>query len=436
MQEIQSRLGISIPRVLLPTEDIDLYKWAVIACDQFTSEPAYWEKAADIVGGAPSTLSMIYPEIWLGKEDPLPRVAAIAQAMERYLEEGVLRELAPGVIVTRRENAEGTLARTGIMLAVDLECYDYHKGAQTLIRTTEGTIEERIPPRLKVRERAALEVPHVMMLIDDEGHSVIEPLCARAADTAPLYDTELMLDGGRVCAWHVGEGDAVAGMLRALDALYARSAGRTDGAPVLFAVGDGNHSLAAAKAHWENVKQGLDPAAAKAHPARFTLCEVVNLYDAGIRFEPIHRLLFGVDADKALAFLKEYYDGAGMGADILEENAAAAPGGHAFGFRAENKAGTLLVRAPVSPVAAETLQSGLDALHGFFPDARIDYIHGSRALNELSAAPGCLGFMLPQMDKHLLFETVARGDVLPRKAFSIGEANEKRYYMECRRIRP
>lgn len=435
MEELQRRLGIRIPDILLPSGDIDLYKWAVIACDQFTSQPEYWEEVAGIVGDAPSTLHMIYPEIYLGEKDASARIDAIAAHMEQYLNEGVLTELSPGVMVICRQNADKTMTRKGIMLSVDLECYDYEEGSTSLVRATEGTIRERIPPRLRIRACAGVEVPHVMMLIDDAAHSVIEPLAAYASNMQPVYDTELMLGGGHVRAWHVTDNDALERMVYALDALLAHSAARKKGAPMLFAVGDGNHSLAAAKAHWENVKRTLAPDAADTHPARFALCEIVNLYDEGIRLEPIHRLLFNVDAHKSLAFLLEYYHGVGLKAQIGAADTPA-EGGHTLRYSSRERSGILHIQSPAGSVAADTLQAGLDALLGVFPEARIDYIHGNEALETLSEASGSLGFLLPQIKKDVLFETVSDGGVLPRKAFSIGEANEKRFYMESKRIRP
>ncbi len=232
-RSIQRRLGIHPGGILLP-QGVDLEKWAVIACDQFTSQPEYWEDAARIVGDAPSTLHMIYPEVYLGEKDESQRIDAIVAAMERYLQNGVLREYPPGVIVTWRRNASGTLVRKGVMLSVDLECYDYEEGSASIIRATEGTIKERIPPRLRIRSRAPVDLPHVMMLVDDARHTVIEPMYARANKAEPVYDTELMLGGGHVRAWHVTDPGAIELMLLALDALPKASEARSPGAPMLF----------------------------------------------------------------------------------------------------------------------------------------------------------------------------------------------------------
>ena len=435
MEEVQRRLGIRIPGVLLPSAGTDLYKWAVIACDQFTSQPEYWEDAARIVGDAPSTLHMIYPEVYLGEKDESQRIEVIVAAMERYLQNGVLTEYPPGVMVTWRRNASGTLVRKGVMLSVDLECYDYEEGSASIIRATEGTIRERIPPRLRIRSRAPVDLPHVMMLVDDARHTVIEPMYARANKAEPVYDTELMLGGGHVRAWHVTDPGEIERMLLALDALLKASEAWSPGAPMLFAVGDGNHSLAAAKANWENVKRSITKDAAGDHPARFALCEILNLYDEGIRMEPIHRLLFDVDTDKALSFLIGFYRDKGMKARLLKPGETVSAG-QALEYSAQDGPGMMHIADPRNSVVADTLQAGLDALLGAFPKARIDYIHGRDALQALSKAPGCLGFLLPQIRKDTLFSTVMKGGVLPRKAFSIGEADEKRYYMEGKRIRP
>jgi hypothetical protein len=274
-----------------------------------------------------------------------------------------------------------------------------------------------------------------MMLVDDARHTVIEPMYARANKAEPVYETELMLGGGHVRAWHVTDPGAIELMLLALDALLKASEARSPGAPMLFAVGDGNHSLAAAKAHWENVKRSIAKDAAGDHPARFALCEILNLYDEGIRMEPIHRLLFDVDTDKALSFLIGFYRDKGMKARLLKPGETVSAG-QALEYSAQDGPGMMHIADPRNSVVADTLQAGLDALLGAFPKARIDYIHGRDALEALSKAPGCLGFLLPQIRKDTLFSTVMKGGVLPRKAFSIGEADEKRYYMEGKRIRP
>ena len=433
MEEVQRRLGIRIPGILLPSAGADLYKWAVIACDQFTSQPEYWEEVERIVEDAPSTLHMIYPEVYLGEEDEAQRTDAIVDAMDRYFLSGVLTEYPPGVTVTWRANAAGTLVRKGVMLSVDLECYDYGEGSTSIVRATEGTIEERIPPRLRIRSRAPVELSHVMMLIDDAGHTVIEPLYAHASQEPPLYDTELMMHGGRVRAWHVTDPGAIEQTLLAFDALRIGSEAQ-GGAPMLFAVGDGNHSLAAAKAHWENVKRTIPPEDLSGHPARFALCEIVNLYDDGIRMEPIHRLLFHIDARACLSFLLGFYREKGMQAQLKPGETVSA--GQTLEYSSESGQGLLHIGSPASAVVADTLQAGLDALLGAFPEARIDYIHGRDALQTLAKAPGCLGFLLPQIRKDTLFTTVMNGGVLPQKAFSIGKADEKRYYMEGKRIRP
>ena len=287
--------GYRLPRMLLPRPGIDLRKWAVIACDQYTSEPEYWQRVAEEVGGAPSTLHLIFPEVYLEQADAAARIEAIKQAMKRYLADGLFVEHAGAVYVERRL---GTRVRRGLMLELDLECYDFSAESTSLIRPTEGTMVARLAPRIAVRSGAELEVPHILVLIDDPEGTVIEPLATARSELAPLYKTELMLGGGHVAGFAV---DAARGqqVVRALQALAdpracAQRYGMPEGTPpMLFAMGDGNHSLATAKSLWERIRAnaGMD------HPSRWALVEVVNIHDPALAFEPIHRLLFGVKVD-------------------------------------------------------------------------------------------------------------------------------------------
>lgn len=367
---------IRTPRILLPARDLDLTKWAVVACDQFTSQPEYWEAVEETVGGAPSTLRLIYPEAYLlgGAED---RVGSIHAAMRAYLSGGVFGAPCEGFIVTERTTASGR--RLGLMVCVDLAAYDFAKGARPLIRPTEGTILDRIPPRVRVRKGAPLECPHVMALVDDPDRTLIEPLYLSLRARAPLYDFPLMLSGGHLRGWAVDREDAVYAALLRLPSLQGDD-------PILFAVGDGNHSLATARQCYLD-----DPS----ERTRYALVEVVNLYDDSLAFEPIHRLIEGVDK-RALA-------------------AAAA------------REGVVLEGGDVRCV-----QPFLDA---WLPrDAKLDYIHGETALASLAARDGFAGIRLKGIEKETLFPSLRGGQVLPRKAFSMGAAQEKRYYMECRAL--
>ena len=296
MDRYRNNVGVLVPNIMLPPRGTDFEKWAVVACDQFTSQPEYWEKVRELTAGAPTTLDLILPEAYLGARDEAQRIDAIRTNMAGYLRHGVLKKYDQGFALVRRTAAGRT--RLGLVMALDLEQYDYHKGATTLIRATEGTIESRIPPRLRIREGAKLELPHIIVLIDDPGRTVIEPLAARADEMELLYDTDLMLGGGHIEGRLVSDEGMIRGVLSALAALTDAEAFRAkygDHAPLLFAMGDGNHSFATAKANWERIKATLKPGLRRTHPARYALVEVENVHDEGIEFEPIHRVVFGLD---------------------------------------------------------------------------------------------------------------------------------------------
>lgn len=436
MHRFINDVGVLVPNVLLPKAGSDFFKWAVVACDQYTSQPEYWENAERIAGGAPTALHLILPEAYLGKAGEAERIEGIKASMREYLEQGALEAAGEGFVLVERTVAGNT--RHGLVLALDLERYDYHRGAKTLIRATEGTIEERIPPRLRIREGAALELPHILVLIDDPDKTVIEPLSERADALPRLYDTDLMLDGGHITGRLVaGEAD-INGVLNALAALTDKAAfNKKYGVdePLLFAMGDGNHSFATAKAYWEKIKKDLPEGGRADHPARFALVEIENVHDDGIVFEPIHRVLFGVDAPEAMRRL---------GSILGERNAhcewrmgaGAAAGGetHVLPVLAQQVQGAFVVSGPAQQLAVGTLQNAIDALLAETPGAFVDYIHGADVVETLSKKDGTIGFLLPKMEKSELFPTVVFDGALPRKTFSMGEANEKRYYMECRKI--
>ncbi len=425
--------GLHIPQIMLPKEGTDYGKWAVVACDQFTSQPEYWDETESIVGNAPSTLRLMLPEFYLGSADEEQRIADVRKTMDQYMADGTLRTLEPGCILVRRE-AEGR-SRLGIVICVDLEAYDYNKGSQSLIRATEGTVIERIPPRLRIRRGAPLEMPHIMILIDDPDHTVIEPL--EKLDLECLYDTDLMQDGGHVTGRFVPE-EKLDGMKAALSDLMDKAVERYGEGHVIFqAMGDGNHSLATAKAAWEEIKKDLSDEEKETHPARYALCEIENVFDEGIVFEPIHRVVFsapdlgGKDLmDKLVEVLADQ-----NGSAEYVEGCSEAPGdGFAVKAMFGGSEGSLVIGGPcTSKLAVGTLQNAIDVLVKNF-GASVDYIHGEAAVRELAAKDGNLGFLLPAMDKLELFPAVAADGALPRKTFSMGEANEKRYYIEARSL--
>ncbi len=439
-----AKLALHVPTILFPRPGVDLTRWAVIACDQYTAEPEYWAAVDELVGGAPSTLRLTFPEVFLGQGDETERIAAINAAMQQYLADGTLRELPPGFVLLDRQTSH-VPSRKGLMVALDLEHYDYLPGAQTLIRATEGTILDRLPPRIRVREKAPIELPHIMVLIDDPERTVIEPLFA--AQLPLLYDFGLMRSGGRLRGWHVDEPALIDQIALALAKLADphRFQERYDSDHVmLYAMGDGNHSFATAKAIWEQLKAAAaDRDTIMDHPARYALVELVNVHDPGLEFEAIHRVLFNVDVDDLLACARAHFAAVGTPcridwlADRQTEAAAmsAAPvGSHAIPFIAGGRHGLLTVDRPHLILAVATLQEFLDAYLAAGGRGHIDYIHGDAAVERLSSSPDAIGFLLPALSKHELFRTIVRDGALARKTFSMGEADEKRFYLECRRI--
>jgi len=461
--------GLARPQVLLPGAGVDYGKWAVLACDQHTSRPEYWAEADRLVGDAPSALRMILPEALLGDGDGERERAAWA-AMDSYLANGVFGAPRDAFVLVERRVGGGP-ARLGLLAALDLERYDYRPGASALCRATEATVAERLPPRARLRAGAALELPHALILVDDPRKLLFGPLERLARERPACYDFELMLGGGRVSGRLLdSDGDAVlvAGALGEL--LKEAGGGKTDGnrvgggdvagacdgradgggasAPMLYAVGDGNHSLAAAKTCWEALKAQLPARELEGRPARYAMAEFVDLRSEAIAFEPIHRALFGADPEDVLSALRRWFGARGFrevpfgmagaaGAGRAGSAAADVPQG-AFAFPAVwgDRAATFVVERPAAPLAVQELQEFLDGFASARPEATLDYIHGEGELMRLAREKGGFCFFLPPMDKGSLFDGVRRGGLLPRKAFSMGQAHEKRYYLEARRIRP
>ncbi|OGD30336.1 MAG: hypothetical protein A2Y56_08940 [Candidatus Aminicenantes bacterium RBG_13_63_10] len=441
-----TRAALSVPTVLLPAENIDLARWAVIACDQFTSEPEYWEQVSRFVGDSPSTLNMIFPEVFLGQAGEEARITAIREAMRSYLAQGVFREVE-GLIYVERQ--AGRFKRRGLLACLDLEAYDYTPGSTSLIRASEGTILERLPPRIKIREGAPLELPHIMVLFDDPEDSVLGPLTARRKDLEKLYDFELMMNSGRLEGFRVGNRSLEKSVIPALENLAAEDRFRARyGLPaetpvLLFAMGDGNHSLATAKAIWEKAKSlSPDNIRTESSPLRYALAELVNLHDPAMVFEPIHRVVFGLGPGRGL--MEEWADSRPSG-DVffrrlssLEEMKGLVNGQngrpHKIGLIREEGFGLAEIGKPDFNLPVGTLQAFLDLFLKDRGARGVDYVHGDESLAELGRRPGNLGFYLPAMAKHDLFRTIILDGVLPRKTFSMGEAREKRFYMEARRI--
>ena len=408
--------------ILLPDfSKVSAKKWAVVACDQFTSEPHYWEAADKEIGDAPSTLRMILPEVYLSQTEE--RIPAINATMEKYFNE-LLISHPDSMIYVERVQSDSTVRR-GIVMAVDLEAYDFTKGASSLIRATEATVIERIPPRVAIRKDAPIELPHVMLLIDDPDKTVIEPLSAKNCPEV-AYDTELMLNGGSIVGRFLSE-EAKANVSLALDELITPEAmekryGDSTLAPLLFAVGDGNHSLATAKTIYENLKADIGEAALT-HPARYALIEVVNIHDEAMKFEPIYRVAFDVNPDELIAELEKYLES--LSGDASEQT---------IEYISSNKSGTLTAKHPVKQLTVGTLQDFLDAYISSHKGSSVDYIHGESSVKSL-VSDTSVGFIFSGMSKAELFKTVIYDGALPRKTFSMGHAEDKRYYLECRKIK-
>ena len=413
--------GLRPSRLLLPDASVPPETWACVACDQYTSEPEYWARAAALVGDRPSTLKLMLPECDL--KDSAVRVPQIHAAMREVLSRGLLRPaVESGFVLCERTTPSGT--RLGLVAAVDLEEYDYAAGSLALIRPTEQTIASRLPPRLAIRRGAPLELSHILILLDDPGRSVLEPLRAKKDALRKLYDFDLMLGGGHLSGWAVDAEDDLAALDASLNALR-RSLGDH---PMLLAVGDGNHSLATAKARWNELRETLPEEARKTHPARFAMAEIVNLHDEALCFEPIHRLLTGADPDVLLRDWEAYAAARGM-------TLASAGDGHAFHMVTARGERSLVVNNPEGAIPCETIQKFLDAWLADHPEAAIDFIHGEASLRALAAKEKTsVGFLLPDIAKDSFFADVRRLGVLPRKTFSMGEADEKRFYMECRSL--
>lgn len=417
--------------ILLPATSVALDPWACIAVDQFTSQPEYWERAEALAAGKPSTLHVVLPEAYLGTPQEAERMQTIRRTMQEY-RKTVLTRSVHGFVYVERTQMDGTI-RQGLVGAVDLEAYDYNSGSKPAIRPSEKTVVERIPPRLKVRRGAILETPHVMMLADDEKKTLIEPIGDHKDALPLLYDGELMLGGGHLRGWAVEDPALIAQINAALGDLadekkfaarWPRAAGEP---PMVLAVGDGNHSLATAKAYWEELKKGLTPEQQKDHPARWCLAEVCNVHSPAIEIEPIHRVVFGVTAHELYKAIDEWDKT--QGEEI-------APSQQRFALADESGELLVALQNPPAPLTVGSVEAFLNDYLPAHPEASVDYIHGSSTAMALATRPGqkAAAILLPDLAKADLFKGVVLGGVLPRKTFSMGHAEEKRYYNECRAI--
>ena len=410
--------------ILIP-KNADMYKWCVVACDQYTSEPDYWNEVKNIVGDEPSTLNLTLPEIYLEESDVEDRIQKINENMKDYLDKDLFTEYENSMIYLERTQDDGKV-REGLMGIVDLEDYSYEKGSQTLIRATEKTVIERIPPRMKVRENALLELPHIMILIDDEKKDIIESLKNKVTDSDVVYDTDLMQKGGHIKGYKLS--DEVANeVVEKLESLadkdnFEKKYDVKDKGVLLFAMGDGNHSLATAKACYEKLKETMSEDEYLNHPARYALVEIVNLHSSALEFEAIHRVIFDVDVENLVEELNKYYT-------INEDG-----NGQKFELITKDYDKTLYIENPKSNIAVGSIQMFLDeylANH----QGKIDYIHGDDTTKEMASKEGNVGIIFEAMSKGDLFKTVILDGALPRKTFSMGHAHDKRFYLEARKIK-
>ncbi|MEG2769242.1 MAG: DUF1015 domain-containing protein [Oscillospiraceae bacterium] len=416
-------------KILLPKEGTDLTKWAVIACDQHTSEGEYWQETESIVGDAQSTLNIILPEVYLEETGVEKRIENIQKTMAEYKKTVLTREV-DGFVYVRRTIGENVV-REGLVAAIDLEDYSFEKGKKPLIRPSEATVVSRIPPRLAVRRGASLECPHIMMLLDDDKFSIVEPIGAMGGKLPKCYSAKLMQNGGELEGFAIENEELINEISNKINAIAQRETfdekypfAKGD-ETIAMAVGDGNHSLATAKAYWEEIKKDLSPDAQKDHPARFCLVEIVNIHSKAIEVEPIHRVVFGIDEKTFNEKLVAFYGEKNLNKKTAES--------HNFKIITQNSSRDFSVNNPKWAIATATIEAFLDSLTAENIEIKVDYIHGETAVQTL-ANKGAIGILLPEFKKSDLFLGVVKGGVLPRKTFSMGQANEKRYYMETRQI--
>lgn len=417
--------GVTVPEILIPDEKVQLKKWAVVACDQFAADRRYWADVQRLVGGAPSAYHIILPEAHLDDPDRAERIRDIQEVMGEYLQDGVLQLLPAGFVLVERW-IDGA-PRKGLLAAFDLDEYDFDPEAHPLIRPTEQTLLDRLPPRMEIRRGAPVESPHALVLMDDREHSVIEPVYAQKDRLAKLYDFELMQGGGRIAGYFVNDPALTEQILAALNALPLRDGMR-------FCVGDGNHSIATAKQIWEQTKPSLSEEERLTSPLRYCLAELINLYDPALTFRPIHRVLVKVNPAQALQYVVDALNRSGVEARLIFTRKRARPTGDAnsISFQGRDSAGRIELTLPEGMMAADVLQPVLEKYEAQTPLCRLEYVHGDQTLEQMATQYDNIGFYMPALRKEDFFALVTERGVLPKKTFSLGEAHEKRYYLECR----
>ena len=443
MKKIED-FGIRVPEILLP-KNIDVKSWSVIACDQYTQDLDYWKKAEAEAAGKPSTLNLILPEVYLNSPDKPARIEKIRKTMKDYLDGDVFAPERKCMVYIERKTAFGR-TRRGLVTQIDLETYEWKPFSKANIRATEATIVERIPPRMEIRRGAALELPHIMLLVDDKDDLLVGGAGKLVRGKAPLYDGELMCKGGSITGWAVESDSEIESVTEAVEKIAEKNRA-ADGSTFLFAVGDGNHSLATAKAVWDEYKEkliaeGASEAELLDCPVRYALVEIVNIYDTGLTFEPIHRVIFDCDVRSLILYLADKLGGSVSevaSAGGLESAVKASSNNFGFAYKFEGEQKYVLLKTEIKELAVARLQPEIDAglkssakLDGKTPE--IDYIHGSDEVLKLGERDNAVGILLPPIAKDSFFETISGRGPLPRKSFSMGEADEKRFYLECRRL--
>lgn len=432
--------GMRIPEILLPKK-IDLASWSVIACDQYTQDLDYWKKAEKNAEGKVSTLNLILPEVYLNSADKPARIEKIRKTMNEYLADGVFADPRKCLVYIERTTAFGR-TRKGLVAQIDLETYEWKPFSNANIRATEATIVDRIPPRMEIRRGASLELPHIMLLVNDKEGKLVEGSGALVKKNQPLYEGSLMNNGGSIKAWAIESAEDIQKVTDAVEKLADENRS-PDGSTFLFAVGDGNHSLATAKAVWDEYKQQLIEKGAtqdelKENSVRYALVEIVNLYDAGLTFEPIHRVIFNIASEKLISFLKEKLGGTVCevaSKDELEKLIKNSKADFGFAYVQDGKQKYIHLATEIKELAVAKLQPVIDEfLKTCSKEAEIDYIHGTEEVLALGTKENGTGILLPPIAKDSFFETINAGGPLPRKSFSMGEADEKRFYLECRRL--
>ncbi len=442
MKKIED-FGLSVPEILLP-KNIDVSSWSVIACDQYTQDLDYWKRAENAAAGKPSTLNLILPEVYLNSPDKPARIEKIRKTMKEYLDGSVFEDPRNCMIYIERKTAFGR-TRKGLIAQIDLETYEWKPFSKANIRATEATIVERIPPRMEIRRGAPLELPHIMLLVNDKEDLLVGGTGKAVKSKAPLYDGKLMCNGGSITGWAVETEAEITAVTDAVSKI-ADNNRAADGSTFLFAVGDGNHSLATAKAVWDEhkaklIEGGADEAVLKACSVRYALVEIVNIYDTGLTFEPIHRVIFDCDVSGLISHLAEKLEGTVKEVSEAEELEAAVKASWAdfgFAYKADGVQKYVLLKTGIKELAVARLQPEIDEFLKSAGDGaakpEIDYIHGSEETLKLGERANAVGILLPPIAKDSFFETINGRGPLPRKSFSMGEADEKRFYLECRKL--